>query len=635
MLLIFKITAIIYVFTGLSYAEDLEEESRVATIFQNCEIEDELSAKFESIKSNSEYGTVDYQTDEFITMVKENCQFTSENKETLAIDDLLKTLRPFIKKGRLKSFNDGLEKLRKYKKLKKCEINISTINAVKSLAKENGFSFPQDLKENSIDQILKIQINKFGENIDECFSDYIYHLECNDGATYTLSTLRSTKSKRSIKSEATEAIRSLKMNCKRDQDKQMLNVVEEIIKEDITDSLYAEYERLEHVLSEKMGREDHRPIVSQMQKVADDLKSSQLQERTAMLHLKHHFPSIEAVHDYQLKRKRTCTNIDNTNSFVKMDQSQGDSNACFSFGAANLMNYHLGIQGISPLYLFTLSIVEQDSPWYVIEENWRRLLKKPDSISSYHGGFPSGAIEQAIKRGVYCSTDDLIDIGPDTDDLKEIIENTEEAAADIQEALLKMKQKEITDFKAKETIDNAFEVILKYFPKAKKGKFIEIAQRVKRPKEFFSTFLLSQCKTPFPHNADKMKIKARYDFSNLTKVSIGEIDRLIENDNIAAIGVQSKFLLSGEIDDSWSPHIVTLTGRRWNNEKSRCEYRIINSWGEACDGIENLEVSCDPEENQLWLSESQIEKYGNSITSISDSPMIKAKRDPNFDYPDN
>ena len=87
----------------------------------------------------------------------------------------------------------------------------------------------------------------------------------------------------------------------------------------------------------------------------------------------------------------------------------------------------------------------------------------------------------------------------------------------------------------------------------------------------------------------------------------------------------------GEVVDSWSPHIVTLTGRRWNEKKRQCEFRIVNSYGVACSGVRNPEIDCDAKKNELWISENLIQQYGNSLTTIINSPIIKAKSDPNYE----
>ena len=174
-------------------------------------------------------------------------------------------------------------------------------------------------------------------------------------------------------------------------------------------------------------------------------------------------------------------------------------------------------------------------------------------------------------------------------------------------------------------------IVKKFFPKATQGEFQDSIKNSSNGPGFFLDFLFSQCKTPLPLGAKNLKVESSYAFTELNSISIDKLDQLIESQNIAAIGIQSDMLFKGDVVGSWSPHIVTLTGRRWNKKKNQCEFRIINSWGKACELISNPEIDCDFEKNELWISELLLLQFGNSLTTIIDSPMIRAKKDPNFE----
>ena len=102
------------------------------------------------------------------------------------------------------------------------------------------------------------------------------------------------------------------------------------------------------------------------------------------------------------------------------------------------------------------------------------------------------------------------------------------------------------------------------------------------------------------------------------------MDQLIENQNIAALGIQSDMLLKGEVIDSWSPHIVTLTGRRWNDEKNNVNLGLLTAGESLAHKFQILRLNVIML-NELWVSEFLLLQYGNSLTTISDSPMIKAR----------
>ena len=237
------------------------------------------------------------------------------------------------------------------------------------------------------------------------------------------------------------------------------------------------------------------------------------------------------------------------------------------------MNYYLGLTSVSPIYLFTLSIAEGDAPWYPIERAWRSFKLKTDSVSSYHGGYVASPIEKALKRGKYCSTKDIMDMGPGSERLEALIKNTEVAGEEFMNLLEDYEDEKISKETLKKKSEKIFAKISKYFPKATVKEFHSIGKKMKdtifyRQRKFFSEFLLSQCKTPLPKEAKELKVNSSYSFSNLVNIDFKELDQIVENGDIAALGLMSEPLLNGTVGDDWSPHIVTLTGRRWNSKKT-------------------------------------------------------------------
>jgi hypothetical protein len=398
--------------------------------------------------------------------------------------------------------------------------------------------------------------------------------------------------------------------------------------------MLVELHRLEQHLYAIKGKQDHRGIVKEMERIADKIESNDWYQK--IIRIKQSLPPDDGYKKHLKERRVKCTPIDNTDGFVKKNQNQAGTNACFGFGAANLMNYYLGLTSVSPIYLFTLAVAENDAPWYPIERAWRSVRFKTDSLSSYHGGFVASPIEKALKKGKYCSTKDVMDMGPGSERMEFLIKKTEIAGEDLMNLLEDLENKKITKASYQKRSKEAFDSISNYFPKATIKEFRETGKKMKdtilyRQRKFFSEFLLSQCKTPLPKEAKELQVKSTYSFSSLSNIDFETLDQIVENGDIAALGLQSDPLLNGIVEASWSPHIVTLTGRRWNPKKNRCEFRIVNSWGSPCADVKNPEVDCDEENGELWISENLIQYYGNSLTTVKGSWRDKAKLDPNYE----
>ena len=205
----------------------------------------------------------------------------------------------------------------------------------------------------------------------------------------------------------------------------MVFALKKHMKVHVEDSLKIEYLRQEKLLAAIAGKADHRAILKEMNRIVEKLNNPSLTERHMMLHERIRLPEAEAYKSYQSLRKNKCTNIDNTNAFVRRNQSQAGTETCYAFGAANLMNYHLGVNGISTIYLMALSVSETDAFWYPIERGYRAIFGGSNSISSFNGGFSRGVIERAIKKGKYCSTRDVVDVVKGGTDMDELIVKSE------------------------------------------------------------------------------------------------------------------------------------------------------------------------------------------------------------------
>ena len=76
--------------------------------------------------------------------------------------------------------------------------------------------------------------------------------------------------------------------------------------------------------------------------------------------------------------------------------------------------------------------------------------------------------------------------------------------------------------------------------------------------------------------------------------------------------------IDGNAIESWhivrgpekADHAVLVVGRRWNNDKSKCEFKIRNSWGEKCEGYKKS-IECD--HGYLWMTSKMIRKAADDV----------------------
>jgi len=628
-----KFSYLLIIFFGPFYCFTASAETFEEYLDLNCENVKEIRQEISFIVEFSKFNSVDRYFLSAKKLIEEGCEFKSDDYKKRYLSEFKNLSKKFLNKGRRAQFNYKIHSIENYVKKNpdKCTLSINDINLVKNYSAKYGMKLPASLSSDLLDLIHKKDVNKFKENLEECFTDYLWHLSCGDHQAMALANFIKISEGRSIEKATEKVFQKLDNECTDPKEKQMVSALKEYMKAPVEDSLRIEYLRQEKLLAAIAGKSDHRSITKEMDRIVKKLNIPSLTERHMMLHERIRLPEADAYKSYQSLRKNKCTNIDNTNAFVRRNQSQAGTETCYAFGAANLMNYHLGVNGISPIYLMALSVSETDAFWYPIERGYRAIFGGGNSISSFNGGFSKGVIERAIKKGKFCSTRDVVDLVEGGIAMDELIVKTEAVGESAIQLQKNFKESLLLKEEFEKQILELFELVKTYFPKAKLIEFKNSVNSSDNGPDFFLDFVFSQCKTPLPKGAGDIKVEASYSFTDLGTVDIDQMDRLIENQNIAALGIQSDMLLKGEVIDSWSPHIVTLTGRRWNDEKKQCEFRIVNSWGESCSEVSNPEIECDYVNNELWVSELLIIQYGNSLTTITDSPMIKARMESNYE----
>lgn len=96
---------------------------------------------------------------------------------------------------------------------------------------------------------------------------------------------------------------------------------------------------------------------------------------------------------------------------------------------------------------------------------------------------------------------------------------------------------------------------------------------------------------------------------------VSTLDQQIAKENIVSISYRASFITTanGALDEK-TGHASVVVGRKWNDEKNRCEYLVRNSWGSGCAGYENKNVRC--EDGHFWISAGDLEKTMYGLTYL-------------------
>ena len=492
-----------------------------------------------------------------------------------------------------------------------------------------GLKFPKGITEVKINEKNIDGIKKFkGLEDRDCFFNLIIDMKCEDIAN-SIYKIKSDSISQDVTSEFRDLYSNKRKKCMSVGDELILDRLEPMLKSIVEDSMENAYKALKVKLSSSINKSDHRPLYTEVRKLAAKIGRPDLVEEVTRMPMQLSFPSDRDVDNLLKERRESCKKKDNTDVYVRRDYYQADTNACFAFGAANLINYHLGIQEVSPLFLFTLAVAKKDAAWYHLQDVYA------SSNVDYNGGFPSGAIQEALKLGRVCLKSDLFDPRTGNGNLASIVKEAEFEGELGIELISSYKKKEITKSKLIEELKQIFNAedsgTKKAFPKAVFQEFASALRSTDDPVKYFQNMLLSQCKTKLSKEQRDLQINTKYSFGPKS-LSSRDFDQVIDSDSIAALGLHSGYVLEGDIYSHWKPHIVTLTGRRWNQFSNTCEFRIVNSWGGECRGINHKDVSCG--DDGLWINESYLIEFGNSLTTITKSPrMIEKKLEklPNYE----
>lgn len=298
-----------------------------------------------------------------------------------------------------------------------------------------------------------------------------------------------------------------------------------------------------------------------------------------------------------------CSQIDLRNDVLGHVRDQGAISWCYAFAGADMLNYtfneHEKISAADVAIGYNQTNIGLFMRWLDIN-----LLHRNDTTirgEAHQTGFNKKSLMNTLKTG-WCPesvfpSEKWTKVSRTTNGWVEEQVLLGPAMLDIQK---------LHQIRRSLTPDN-----IPYYFKFKNVGINEFTKMVKSNfiNSFYFELRKNVCKDdrhPFEHKKDvKMVIKNPWIFNNLSKelergnvVGLDYDSRVLDNTSNHSLGVNQL-------------HTSVIVGRRWNQERSTCEYLIRNSHGEQCQGEYDPTIECDF--GNLWLSEDQIYRNMTSI----------------------
>ena len=104
---------------------------------------------------------------------------------------------------------------------------------------------------------------------------------------------------------------------------------------------------------------------------------------------------------------------------------------------------------------------------------------------------------------------------------------------------------------------------------------------------------------------------------------IKEIHEELQHENMVAISYYTRIFYKpgSEAYSRAGLHASSIVGRKWNETKKTCDFKLRNSWGKKCDSYTNpdLKENCEKDTGYVWIPETLLQQ------SISDIVYYKSK----------
>ena len=252
------------------------------------------------------------------------------------------------------------------------------------------------------------------------------------------------------------------------------------------------------------------------------------------------------------------------------------------------------------------------------------------SNSEYHAGFVESVVNEFKRQKTYCSKDTVRLGGESLYTTIRTFENMWDfLELSKNDYLAKRISKQSFLRRLKIHIHSNIILMENHLPTLTPDELYTVIMKSKDRKTFFRNLIFSQCKSKVnPRLAKGLKVKALYDFDNSRDDRIKIIDQQLARKSVLTVQFNAGQLLIGN-GAVCAPHVTLLNGRQWNEKRKRCEYRMVNSWGNSCEDLNNPNLTC--RNGEIWVGETYLDRYLNSVTWSEQSPMLRAQEDPNYE----
>lgn len=283
------------------------------------------------------------------------------------------------------------------------------------------------------------------------------------------------------------------------------------------------------------------------------------------------------------KEKKTCTAI-NVSQELGPVRNQDSIGWCYAFAAADVLSYKLkkkiSAADIAVNYNNNLFTTPAKYVGY--------------KAGSFEGGFPSGALEGALEKGL-CLEKDL----PSED-------NIHGEFQDLITVIDRVGRDEITSSSAP-NCERVYQYSKHVFPNVN-TKDLENILRTSTRANFIDRMADHTCKERIKSD---LKVSSPWNF---TEGSLGdEIDEQLKNKNPVILSYDATGLTDRRDYSEKGMHASVLVGRRFNEQTGQCEYLLRNSWGRSC-GFYDRSYQC--KEGNLWIPKADIVKRGTGATYV-------------------
>jgi C1A family cysteine protease len=285
------------------------------------------------------------------------------------------------------------------------------------------------------------------------------------------------------------------------------------------------------------------------------------------------------------EKKQCGTSVDLRSDVLGPVRDQDSIGWCYAFAASELLTYKLK-QKVSAADL----AINYNHTWY------NNILNKVfDGEQNFEGGWEDSAIKATIKKGGAC--------------LERNLRSEDNGFASLKKTLTEIdtikKNSKLSPVVSCSAAPRAM------FPYIATNDFVSIIENSNKT-DFMSLLSDKSCYPRINLNNVKVKYSMAILESGRNKLC-NEIDKQLDNKNIAAIGYNSEALYNIDAKVGIANHASVVVGRRFNSTKGECEYLIRNSWGRGCNQYDGR-LNC--EEGHIWMPKSVLVKGLQDVTYL-------------------